>query len=157
MIRKMTEQDWDSVSSIYKQGLESGIATFNTQCPSYDEWNANHLQECRFVWFEDNKVLGWIALSPTSLREVYKGVVEVSIYVDENSKGKGIGTALMDAVKEEAVNCGFWSLFSVIISVNTSSIEFHKRCGFREIGYRERVAKGRFGEWQNTTLMELRL
>lgn len=157
MVRKMDERDWDRVAVIYKQGIESGIATFNTGCPSYEEWDRSHLKECRLVCEENGTVLGWIALSPTSPKEAYRGVVEVSIYIDENCRGKGIGRSLMDALKIEAVKCGFWSLFSVVLSVNEPSIGFHKSCGFREIGYKERVARDKFGKWQNTTLMELRL
>lgn len=156
MIRPMTEQDWPAVSAIYKQGIESGIATFSAECPAYEEWNRAHLKECRFVCEADGVVRGWLALSPTSSREVYRGVVEVSIYIDEAYRGRGIGTALMNTLKEKAPECGFWSLFSVILSINRPSVEFHKHCGFREIGYKERAAKDRFGRWQNTTLMEYR-
>lgn len=157
MIRQMEKCDWERVSEIYKQGIESGKATFTATCPSFEEWDRNHLKECRLVYEEDGMVYGWAAVSPTSYREVYKGVVEVSIYIDEKKTGKGIGTQLMQAVIEGARACGFWSIFSVILSVNRGSIEFHKKCGFREIGYKERIAKDRFGVWQNTTLMELRL
>lgn len=157
MIRKMEKHDWDAVASIYQKGIESGTATFTTLCPTYAEWDKAHLPECRLVFEENGLVLGWIAGAPTSARDAYKGVVEVSIYVDDSCHGNGIGTSLMSAFIEEARKNGIWSLYSVIFSVNKHSIQFHKHCGFREIGYRERIAKDRFGQWQNTTLMEYRL
>lgn len=157
MIREMVKDDWTRVAQIYKQGLESGISTFNTECPSFEEWDTSHIKECRFVDEEDGKVVGWIAISPTSGRCVYRGCVEMSVYLDSAYHGKGIGANLVNKLLEEAKKAGFWSIYSAIISRNTASIALHKKCGFREIGYRERIAKDRFGNWQNTTLMEKRL
>ena len=77
--------------------------------------------------------------------------------MDEAYQRKGIGYELMRHIISTAPENGIWSLYVAIFSMNTSSIEFHKKCGFREIGYRERIAKDRFGQWQNTTLIELRL
>ena len=157
MIREMRKEDWERVSAIYTQGIESGGSTFNTECPGFAEWDASHCRECRFVFEEENTVAGWVAVSPTSSRECYRGVVEVSLYVDRNFRGRGIGTELMKKVIEEAPKVGFWSLYGAILSANKASIAMTKKCGFREIGYRERIAKDRFGQWQNTTMMELRL
>ena len=156
MIREMRDEDWGTVSEIYKQGLEEGTSTFNTECPSFAEWNEGHVKNCRFVFEEEGKVVGWIALSPSSSRCAYKGCVEMSVYVDRNYRGQGIGTALVNTIIREAEQCGYWSIYSAIFSINKASIALHKKCGFREIGYRERIAKDRFGKWQNTTLMEYR-
>ena len=156
MIREMRDEDWGSVSEIYKQGLEEGTPTFNTECPSFTEWNEGHVKNCRFVFEEEGKVVGWIALSPSSSRCAYKGCVEMSVYVDRNYRGHGIGIALVNTIIREAEKDGYWSIYSAIFSINKASIALHKKCGFREIGYRERIAKDRFGKWQNTTLMEYR-
>ena len=156
MIREMRDEDWGSVSEIYKQGLEEGTSTFNTECPSFTEWNEGHVKNCRFVFEEEGKVVGWIALSPSSSRCAYKGCVEMSVYVDRNYRCHGIGTALVNTIIREAEKDGYWSIYSAIFSINKASIALHKKCGFREIGYRERIAKDRFGKWQNTTLMEYR-
>ena len=156
MIREMRDEDWGTVSEIYKQGLEEGTSTFNTECPSFAEWNEGHVKNCRFVFEEEGKVVGWIALSPSSSRCAYKGCVEMSVYVDRNYRGQGIGTALVNTIIREAEKDGYWSIYSAIFSINKASIALHKKCGFREIGYRERIAKDRFGKWQNTTLMEYR-
>lgn len=156
MIREMRDEDWGTVAEIYKQGLEEGTSTFNTECPGFTEWNEGHVKNCRFVFEEEGKVVGWIALSPSSSRCAYKGCVEMSVYVDRNYRGHGIGTALVNTIIREAEQCGYWSIYSAIFSINKASIALHKKCGFREIGYRERIAKDRFGKWQNTTLMEYR-
>lgn len=157
MIREMNLNDWEQVSAIYLQGIERGTATFNTKCPSLEEWDNGHIDSCRFVAEEDGKVVGWTALSPTSSRCVYKGCVEMSIYIDNDYQGHGIGTALIERLVREAEKRGYWNILSTVISINTASIALHKKCGFREIGYREKIAKDRFGSWQNTTLFEKRL
>ena len=154
MIREMTANDWNRVAEIYEQGLTRGISTFNTECPTYEEWDNGHKKDCRYVYVSNEKVVGWTAISPTSGRCVYKGSVEVSIYIDENYQGKGIGTELLKFLCEETEKAGYWSLYSAIFSINKASIALHKKCGFREIGYREIIAKDRFGVWLNTTLME---
>lgn len=156
MIREMKPSDWTSVRKIYLQGIESGVVTFTTVCPSFEEWDNDHIKESRFV-YEDDKILGFAVLAPTSKKEAYKGVAELSIYVDENAKRKGIGTKLFAAIKKRAEELGYWTIYSAIFAINEDSINFHKKMGFREIGYRERIAKDKFGNWQNTVLMEMRL
>lgn len=156
MIRAMTDSDWPRVAAIYTQGLEGGRSTFNAVCPTFEEWDAGHLKDCRLVAEEEGRVAAWAAISPTSARPAYRGVVEVSIYVDTAFQGRGIGTALMEELCRQSEAAGYWCLYSAIFSINTASIALHKKCGFREIGYRERIARDRFGQWQNTTLMERR-
>lgn len=157
MIREMIQGDWERVAAIYSQGLEKGTSTFNTNCPTYEEWDKGHVEACRMVAIEEKLVVGWAAIMPSSSRCAYKGCVELSVYVDNDYQGKGIGTALVQRLAAEAQEKGYWSILSTVFSINTASIAMHKKCGFREIGYRERIAKDRFGNWQNTTLLELRL
>lgn len=156
MIREMRKDDWEAMMAIYKQSLVKGDVTFRTECPSYEEWDAGHIKECRFVYEVDGKVVGYTMIAPTSSRDSYKGVVEMSIFVDEHYLHQGIGTALLEKLKEESEKCGYWTLYSAIFSVNTASINLHKKCGFRVIGTREKIAKDRFGKWQSTTIMEYR-
>ena len=157
MIREMNLNDWEQVKRIYLQGIEQGAATFNTNCPSYEEWENEHIKSCRFVYEDGDKVVGWIALTPTSSCCVLKGCVEMSIYVDNDYQGRGIGTELVKQLLCEAKKQGYWSILSTVISINSASVALHKKCGFREVGYREKIAKDRFGNWQNITLFELRL
>lgn len=152
----MEPGDWPRVADIYRQGLESGKATFATECPDCSQWDGAHLPLCRFVAVINGQVVGWTALSPTSSRWAYRGVAEVSVYVDSAAQGRDVGTALLETLCRESEQAGIWSLYAAIFSTNTASIALHRKCGFREIGYRERIAQDRFGVWQNTTLMERR-
>ena len=155
-IRKLMLEDWDQVFQIYKQGIDSGKATFSVHYPSWDEWDQGHSQTCRYVALYDNNIAGFVAVSPTSTKIHYQGIVEVSIYVDKAYRNRGIGTILLNTLIQEAPKNGYWCLYSSIISYNEASVSLHKKCGFRTIGYRERIAKDRFGNWLDTTLMEYR-
>ena len=156
MIREMRSEDRDRVMEIYARAIALGQSAFRPDCPSYEIWNASYSQNCRFVYVLDNIVVGWIAVHPVSASPWYSGVVEVSVYVDEAYRGRGIGTALLTKLCNESESFGYWCLYSSIFSANKASIALHKKCGFREIGYREKLAKDRFGVWQDTTLMERR-
>jgi len=155
-IREFSKDDWPFVKDIYQQGLDSNIATFQTECPDFEEWDNGHIKDCRFVAVFENKVVGFAVLSSTSKREVYKGVVEVSIYLDLSYTKKGIGGNLLQHLICESDKKGYWSLYSSVIEINKASIALHHKCGFREIGYREKIAKDRFGNWHNTVLFERR-
>lgn len=133
MIREMRESDYDEMMKIYAQSLEKGDVTFRTECPSYVEWDSSHIKECRYVYEEDGEVIGYTMIAPTSARDSYRGVVEVSIFVDENHCRKGIGTALLSKLMEAARNEGYWTLYSAIFSVNKGSIRLHEKCGFRAV------------------------
>lgn len=156
MIREMKKSDWDSMKRIYCQSIEVGNVTFTTDSPSYEEWDDTHIKECRYVCEINGEVVGYTIIAPTSRRESYKGVVELSIFVDKDHKRCGIGTQLLTKLCEETEKYGYWTLYSAIFNINTASIELHKKCGFRVIGYRENIAKDRFGKWQSTTIMERR-
>lgn len=156
-IREMKKEDWEAVRSIYAEGIEEGKSTFQTECPEYEQWDKSHLKECRYVLTVEDKIAGWCAISPTSARDAYRGVVEVSIYFGKKFRGQGLGYELLSYLCRQTEEKGYWCLYVAIFSINTASIALHKKCGFREIGYRDRIAKDKFGEWQNTTLMERRV
>ena len=155
-IRPMTEADWPAVSRIYQLGMDTNLATFQSECPTWEEWNRSHLQPCRLVIADGGAVAGWAALTAVSGRCVYAGVAELSIYIDPVAQGKGVGTKLINALIAESEEQGFWTLQSGIMQDNLASIRLHERCGFRMVGYRERIGKDRFGVWRNTVLMERR-
>jgi L-amino acid N-acyltransferase YncA len=153
----MTQADWPAVARIYAQGLETGLATFETTAPSWDEWDSAHLDAARFVAEqEDGAVVGWVAVSPVSRRAVYRGVVEHSVYVAEGSRGRGVGRALLDALVAAAAEKGIWTIQTSIFPENEPSLALHVASGFRVVGRRERIAQLR-GEWRDTVLLELRL
>ncbi|WP_394674983.1 GNAT family N-acetyltransferase [uncultured Chryseobacterium sp.] len=154
-IKTITQDHFFEVAEIYRQGLATGMATFQNEVPSWEEWDRTHLAFCRMAASENNKILGWAALTPVSARTVYAGVAEVSIYLAEEERGKGIGTLLLNALIGQSEANGIWTLQSGIFSENKGSIRLHEKCGFRQVGYRERIAK-KNGIWKDTVLMERR-
>lgn len=156
IIDKMIEEDWHEVASIYLAGIKTGKATFQSEIPTWEQWNSSHVKSCRLVARIEDKIAGWAALSPTSSRCVYAGVAEVSVYIGDEYRGVGIGKALLQKVIELSEEEGFWTLQSGIIKENHSSILLHEKCGFREIGYREKVGKMPNGIWHDVVLMEHR-
>ncbi|WP_035945607.1 GNAT family N-acetyltransferase [Fusobacterium perfoetens] len=155
-IREMVENDWEFVKEIYEQALIEGKSTFTKEVPTYENWDKSHLKDCRYIIEKDKKIIGWCSLSPTSSREVYKGVVEVSIYIHQKYRNIGAGKFLLNYLVKESEKKGYWSLISSIISSNINSIKLHEKCGFRQVGHREKIAKDIFGIWQNTVLYEKR-
>lgn len=155
-IEKLVKTDWKEVAEIYRQGINTLKATFQSEVPTWESWDSNHIGVCRLVIRCGNKVLGWGALSPTSSRCVYKGVAEVSIYIGEDYKGEGLGTALLTEIIKLSEENGFWTLQSGIIKENEASIALHTKCGFRVVGIRERVAKMDSGIWHDVIFMERR-
>ncbi len=154
-IKKMGASHWEAVSKIYLEGIATGFATFETNTPTYDAWDKAHMQACRIVAIENEKVLGWAALSPVSSRCVYGGVAEVSVYVGKESRGKGVGKLLMKNLIKESEEEGLWTIQSGIFPENEGSIALHEKMGFRFIGKRERVGKLK-GKWKDNLLFERR-
>jgi L-amino acid N-acyltransferase YncA len=155
-IDKMLQSDWDQVVEIYLAGIRTGRATFQTEAPSFEAWDKGHIKDCRLVARLEDTILGWVALSPTSSRCVYAGVAEVSIYINESYRGQGIGKALLTEVIKLSEEIGIWTLQSGIIRENVASLSLHNKCGFREIGIREKVAKMSNGVWHDVVLVERR-
>ena len=142
---------------IYKQGIKTGISTFQTEAPTFEEWDKGHIKECRLVARNEEGILGWTALSKIFSREVYNGFLEVSIYIDEKYRGNGVGQLLLNSVIEESEKNGFWALESLIIKKNKGSIALHEKCGFRRVGYWEKAAKmAHDNMWHDVVVMEKR-
>lgn len=156
MIFQMEAKHWKEMLEIYQQGIDLGIATFNTVAPDYKAWDESHIKKCRYVYLIDNKVCGWITLSAISIKDAYQGAAEVSIYVHNDFKGRGIGKKLMKHMMVESEKNGFWTLESKIITDNEKSVALHKACGFREVGVREKIARDKDRIWRDFVIMEKR-
>ena len=155
VIDQMRASDWEQVRAIYLEGIRTGHATFETEAPSWERWDEAHLPFARVVMRDGERVLAWAALSPVSKRQVYRGVAELTVYVAESARGQGIGRALVEALIIESERNGIWTLQASIFPENTASVELHRRCGFREVGRRERIAMLN-GVWRDTLLFERR-
>jgi L-amino acid N-acyltransferase YncA len=154
-IEPMTAADWPFVRAIYLEGLAGGNATFETEAPEWREWDAAHRPDCRLVARAGDTVIGWAALSPVSRRHVYRGVAEVTVYVAERVRGRGAGRALLQALVAASEEAGIWTLQASIFPENEVSNALHVACGFRQVGYRERIGR-LHGVWRNTILLERR-
>jgi L-amino acid N-acyltransferase YncA len=154
-ISAMTPEDWPQVQAIYADGLKTGNASFQNAVPSWEEWDAAHVKSCRLVALVDNSIAGWAALTPVSGRCVYAGVAEVSVYVGEDFRGRGIGEDLLQTLVAESESNGLWTLQAGIFPENTGSLRIHEKCGFRLVGRRERIGQMN-GVWRDTLLLERR-
>jgi L-amino acid N-acyltransferase YncA len=154
-IGPLLAEHWPDVRAIYEEGLAGGHATFETTAPEWPEWDAAHLPHPRLVALQEERVLGWAALSPVSRRAVYAGVAEVSVYVTGGARGRGVGRRLLEAVIEASEAAGIWTLQASIFPENEASVRLHAACGFRFLGRRERIAR-HHGAWRDTVLYERR-
>ena len=154
-IRDLRPADWPEVARIYAEGIATRNATFDTEVPSREDWDAAHLGEHRFVALNEGRVAGWVALAPVSDRCCYEGVAEVSAYVGEEARGRGVGTALLHALVESSERAGIWTIQTGVFPENEASLALCRRFGFRIVGTRERL--GRLdGVWRDVVLLERR-
>lgn len=151
----MTAEHWDEVARIFVEGILTRNATFETEVPSREEWDASHLADHRIVAVEDGWVLGWVAVSPISDRCAYQGVVEDSVYVAERARGRGLAFSLLNALVASTEACGIWTIQTGIFPENEVSIAVHEKAGFRRVGVRERIGQ-LDGVWRDVVLMERR-
>lgn len=155
IVRPMILADWEQVASVYRQGIATGNATFETDVPAWEEWDAGHLDAPRLVADGEGDVLGWVALSPVSDRCVYNGVAEVSVYVVAATRGKGIGRTLLDEMIQASEEAGIWTLQAGVFPENEASLALLRACGFCVVGVRKRLGTMN-GGWRDVVLLERR-
>ena len=139
--RPMQHLDWPSVRSIYQQGIATGLATFEVNVPSWDEWDQHHLSFCRLIAEDAGVIVGWAALSLVSHRAVYSGVAEESVYIAENARGKGIGKIFLQQLISESEQNGIWTLQAIIFPEQKVSIALHESFVYLSLVYREKIGK----------------
>lgn len=156
-IRPMRDADAEQVLTIYRAGLESGHASFETVAPSWEGFTSSRLAHLRYVAVDtdSSEVVGWVAASPVSARAVYAGVVEHSVYVHPGCQAHGIGRALLSAFIAASEDAGIWTIQFGIFPQNAASLSLHQALGFRVVGTRERVGR-HHGTWRDVVMMERR-
>ncbi len=154
-LRSLRPPDWPAVEEIYWDGMRNGLATFETEVPSWNAWDTAHLPGHRLVAEVLGEIVGWAALAPVSGRGCYAGVAENSVYVAEEARGLGAGRALLETLIAGAEARGIWTIQTSIFPENRASLALHQRCGFRIVGLRERIAR-RDGVWRDTVFLERR-
>ena len=156
-IEEMTPDDAPGVLEIYGQGIATGNATLETVTPDWAHWSTSHRRDCRLVARDgDGLVIGWTALGRYSTREVYAGVAWESVYVAPASQGRGVGTALLNALVVASEEAGVWTLLAGVMLENDASLALHERMGFRRIGVQERLGRDATGRWRDVVLLERR-
>jgi L-amino acid N-acyltransferase YncA len=154
-IAPMSDDHAAQVLDIYRLGIATGNATFETEPPTWQAFTASRLPEHRLVALDGDRVLGWAACTKVSDRCVYAGVVQHSIYVHPDAQGLGVGRVLLTALIDSTERAGIWTIQSGIFPENTASLALHLACGFRTIGTREKVGK-HHGAWRDVLLLERR-
>jgi len=154
-IRELEPKDWQDVKNIYLEGIATGQATFQTEAPSWEDWDEGHLKNLRYVAVNSDEVAGWIALTPISGRCVYAGVAEVSIYISSQFRGQKVGFQLLQHLITESEIQGLWTLQAGIFPENEASLALHQKLGFRIVGLREKLGKQN-GVWRDVNLLERR-
>ena len=155
LIRPFKPKDYPEVAKIYQAGIDTQIATFETEAPVFEAWDLRFCKACRLVAEVDHKIAGWAALSLVSKREVYRGVAEVTVYVAPQHQNKRIGLHLLKALIQASEQAGFWTLTAHIFPQNKASIHVHQKLGFKLLGIHEKIAQ-RNGKWQDNALLERR-
>ncbi|MFD6888737.1 GNAT family N-acetyltransferase [Streptomyces sp. NPDC059957] len=155
-IEPLTGAYADEVLAIYRAGIDEGNATFETEAPTWEAFDAGKLPEHRFAAVDaDGKLLGWLATSKVSDRCAYAGVVEHSVYVHPGARGRGVARALLDALIASTEAAGIWTIQCGIFPENTASLALHQRAGFRVIGTRQRIGR-HHGVWRDVVMLERR-
>lgn len=154
--RPLVAEDYPAVAEIYREGIESGNATFETEVPDWDTWNAGRSPECRFVAETGGEVIGYAALSPVSGRCVYGGVREAMIYIAAAARGRGVGGRLLQHLAAQSEAHGIWTLQAGIFLENAGSIRIFEKAGFKILGTHERLGRFHDGRWRDVVLMERR-
>ncbi|WP_010182573.1 GNAT family N-acetyltransferase [Aquimarina agarilytica] len=154
-IRKLTHLDWCCISKIYEEGLDTGIASFETGVPSWEDWNQAHDAQCRLVVSLNNQVVAYAALLPVSKRPQFNGVAEVRIYVAAGYRGIGVGSKLLKQLIRNSEVFGYWTLQVSIFKENVSALMLCKKMGFIEVGTRVKLAK-RNDKWYDVEMLERR-
>lgn len=151
----INKDNYTQVAIIYKEGILTNRATFETKVPNWEIWNKKHLPFGRIALQQNNKILAWASLSAVSQREVYKGVAEVSVYVTTSEKGKGLGEKILKELIKVSEENTIWTLQASIFRANKASLCIHEKCGFRVVGFKEKIAKLQ-GIWQDNIILERR-
>jgi L-amino acid N-acyltransferase YncA len=154
-IKAMEPHHWNEVKRIYEEGLITGNATFQATAPEWEEWDKAHFESSRLIAMDDEQIVGWTALTPVSSRCVYGGVAEVSVYVADGARGKGVGKILLKELIASSEEGNFWTLQAGVFPENIASIKIHEASGFRVIGKREKIGQ-MDGIWRDTILLERR-
>jgi len=157
-IRVAALEDAPAIARIYNQGIEDRVATLETQLRTPEEraeWlAARGARQPVLVASEDaGAVLGWGSLNAFNPRPAYDHVVDVSLYVAREHRGRGIGDALLGMLGERARALGYHKMVLAAFTTNLPGMRLYERHGFVTVGvYREQGMLD--GRWVDVVVME---
>lgn len=155
VIEPMSRRDWISVRFIYEQSVAAGTAMLEYEASDWPTWDTEHLAACRLVARVNDRVVGWAALKQASPQRVYRGVMDVAVYVAPPERGRGLGKALLGKLIAASEREGIWTLQASVFTDNAASVRLYEACGFRKVGERERIAQVE-GAYRDVLLLERR-
>ena len=156
-IRSAELRDAGAIAAIYNEAVRTTVATFDTAPRSVGaqrRWLAEHAGRLPVLVAErDGAVLGWASLSAWSDRRAYDGTAEVSVYVRQMDRGRGIGRHLLEELIRTARERALHTLLSRIADRNPPSTHLHRSLGFRSVGVMREVGF-KFERWVDVELFE---
>ena len=156
-IRRAEPRDLESITAIYNDAILKTVATFDTKPKTADEqvaWFEKHGPRHPILVAESGgTIAGWVSLSEWSDRRAYSDTAEVSLYVAEERRGKGIGRKLLEAALDEGREVGLHTIVSRIAGGNEASVRLHESFGFQRIGIMKEVGR-KFGKLIDVYLMQ---
>ena len=153
--RRATPADAAAIADIYNEGIEDGIATFETRPRTVDDvrkWFGTRFPVV-VVENSEGRVIAFASTSEYRPRECYAGIAEFSVYVTRADRGRGAGRLAMQYLMQAAREAGFWKLLSRVFPENTASLALLAQLGFREVGVYKRHAQSR-GVWRDVVIVE---
>ncbi|MDQ0231822.1 arsinothricin resistance N-acetyltransferase ArsN1 family A [Metabacillus malikii] len=141
-IREANETDLSSILKIYNQGIEDRIATLESEQKDIDfmnNWFSQHNGRYKvLVAVNENRIIGWASLNRYSNRRAYAGVAELSIYIDRENRGKGVGQKLLRDIEEVARDQDFHKIILFTFLLNKLGQSLYMKSGFRKVGIFEK-------------------
>ncbi|MBL0341455.1 MAG: N-acetyltransferase [Bacteroidetes bacterium] len=156
-IKPATIANIERITEIYNEAIQNTTATFDTEIKSIEDrmkWFKDHDEKHPVIIAEiDEEIIGFASLSKWSERSAYDGTAEVSVYIDRNHRGKGVGKRLLEVLTLEGEKAELHNLISRITEGNLSSIHIHEQLGFIHIGVMREAGK-KFGKLLDVHLMQ---
>ncbi len=160
LVRPARPGDLPAVTAIYNQSVVASPATFDVEPFTVETrrpWFEEHSEAYPlFVAERDGVVAGYASLSRFRTKPAYRHTAEVSVYIDERARGRGVGVALYDALIAEAKRLSYHVLIAGITQPNPASVALHERFGFRSVGVLREVGR-KFDRWHDVEWFELQL
>lgn len=156
-IRNAQVEDAANLVAIYAPYIEKTAITFETQVPTVEDFK-NRIKKTMkkfpyLVAIEEGQIVGYAYASTYYARAAYDWTVELSVYVQKEARGKGVGTLLYTALEEELTARGFKNFLACIALPNPASIALHEKRGYEQVAHFKKVGY-KFGTWHDIVWLQ---